>query len=68
MTLEEQLESVQKAIATIENGGQEIDIEVNQNRRNVVRARLKDLYDREAKLLMRIRRQNDGSVTYVIPR
>ncbi len=68
MTLEEQLDSVQKAIARIEEGGQEIDIEVNQNRRNVVRARLKDLYDRETKLKMAIRRQNGGGLIHAIPR
>ena len=67
MTLEMQLDSVQKAIAMIESGGQEIDIEVNQNRRNVVRARLKDLYEREAKLKMAIRRQNGGGITHAIP-
>ncbi len=68
MTLEEQLDSVQKAIARIEEGGQEIDIEVNQNRRNVVRAKLKDLYDRETKLKMAIRRENGGGVIHAIPR
>jgi hypothetical protein len=62
MTLEEQLESVEKAIATIEAGGQETDIEVNENRRRVVRAKLRDLYDREAKLRMAIRRRHGGSV------
>jgi hypothetical protein len=68
MTLEEQLDSVQKAIARIEEGGQEIDIEVNQNRRNVVRAKLKDLYERETKLKMAIRRQDGGGVIHAIPR
>lgn len=68
MTLEEQLDSVQRAIARIEEGGQEIDVEVNQHRRNVVRARLKDLYDREAKLKMAIRRQNGEGVIFAIPR
>ncbi len=68
MTLEEQLDSVQRAIARIEEGGQEIDIEVNQNRRNVVRAKLKDLYDREMKLKMAIRRQNGEGVIHAIPR
>ncbi len=68
MTLQEQLDSVQKAIARIEEGGQEIDIEVNQNRRNVVRAKLKDLYDRETKLKMAIRRQNGEGVIHAIPR
>ncbi|HYX36790.1 MAG TPA: hypothetical protein VE954_27090 [Oligoflexus sp.] len=67
MTLEEQLASVQKAIAAIESGGQEVDIEVNQNRRNIVRARLKDLYEREAKLKMAIRRQNGGSIFHGHP-
>ncbi len=62
MTLEEQLESVQKAIAAIEASGQETDIEVNQNRRRIVRAKLRDLYDREAKLSMAIRRQHGGSI------
>lgn len=68
MTLEEQLESVQKAIAAIESGGQETDIEVSDNRRRVVRGRLKDLYDREARLQMAIRRRNGGSVSYAVPR
>ncbi len=67
MTPEEQLASVQKAIAAIESGGQEVEIEVNQNRRNVVRARLKDLYEREAKLKMAIRRQNGGSIFHGHP-
>jgi hypothetical protein len=62
MALEEQLASVKKAIAVIEEGGQQTDIEVNQNRRCVVRARLKDLYDREAKLRVAIRRRDGGSV------
>jgi hypothetical protein len=65
MTLEEQLASVLKAIAAIEAGGQEIDIEVNENRRRVVRAKLRDLYDREAKLRMAIRRRDGGSVYHV---
>jgi hypothetical protein len=65
MTLEEQLDSVRKAIAAIEAGGQEIDIEVNQNRRRVVRAKLLDLYDREARLKMAIRRRDGGSVYHV---
>jgi hypothetical protein len=65
MTLEEQLASVLKAIAAIEAGGQEIDIEVNENRRRVVRAKLRDLYDREAKLRMAMRRRDGGSVYHV---
>lgn len=62
MTIEEQLQSVQKAISAIESGGQEVDIEVNDNRRRVVRASLKDLYEREARLKMAIKRQGGGSV------
>ncbi len=65
MTLEEQLQSVQRAIAAIEASGQETDIEVNQNRRRIVRARLRDLYDREAKLRMAIRRRNGRSMYHV---
>jgi hypothetical protein len=68
VTLEEQLDSVQRAIARIEEGGQEIDVEVNQHRRNVVRARLKDLYDRETKLKMAISRKNGEGVIHAIPR
>ncbi len=62
MTLEEQLESVQRAIAAIEASGQETDIEVNQNRRRILRAKLRDLYDREAKLRMAMRRRDGGSI------
>ena len=68
MTLEEQLESVKKAIASIESGGQETSIEVNQNRRDIVRPKLKDLYEREQKLKMAIRRQNGGGIIIAIPR
>lgn len=68
MTLEEQLESVQRAIAAIESGGQETSIEVNQNRRDIVRPKLKDLYEREQKLKMAIRRQNGGGMFIAIPR
>ncbi|MDQ3235511.1 MAG: hypothetical protein M3Q07_27185 [Pseudobdellovibrionaceae bacterium] len=66
--LEQQLESVQKAIAAIESGGQEVDIEVNQNRRRVTRADLRELYRRENQLKVAIERQNDGGVWHVIPR
>jgi hypothetical protein len=68
MTLEEQLESVQKAIQAVETGGQETYVEVNQNRRDIVRAKLKDLYEREAKLKMAIRRQNGGAISHAILR
>ncbi len=61
-TLEEQLESVQKAIDVIEGGGQEIDVEVNQNRRKVSRADLKELYKRETQLKMAIKRKNGGGI------
>lgn len=67
-TLEQQLESVQRAIAAIESGGQEVDIEVNQNRRRVTRADLRDLYRRENQLKAAINRQNGGGVWHVIPR
>ncbi len=67
MTLEEQLDSVQRAIARIEEGGQEIDIEVNENRRRVSRARLKDLYERETKLKLAISRKRKGGMIDAIP-
>ena len=66
-TLEEQLDSVQKAIFAIESGGQESDIEVNQNRRRISRAELKDLYRRESQLKMAITRKNGGGSRYGIP-
>ncbi len=66
-TLEQQLESVQKAIMAIESGGQEIDIEVNQNRRRVTRADLRELYRRENQLKTAIRRQNGGGIIHAIP-
>lgn len=68
MTLEEQLDRVQMAISRIEEGGQEIDIEVGDNRSRTVRGRLQDLYNREAKLLRAIARQNGGGIIYAIPR
>jgi hypothetical protein len=67
-TLKQQLDSVQRAIAAIEGGGQEVDIEVNQNRRRVTRADLRELYRREAQLKTAIARQNGEGVFYVIPR
>ncbi|WP_218109935.1 hypothetical protein [Oligoflexus tunisiensis] len=68
MTLEEQLKSVQQAIARVEDGGQEIDIEVNQNRRRVSRADLRDLYRREAQLKLAITRRRGGGMVDAIPR
>ncbi len=68
MTLEEQLKSVQQAIARIEENGQEIDIEVNQNRRRVSRADLRDLYHREAQLKLVITRRMGGGTIDAIPR
>jgi hypothetical protein len=65
MTLEEQLESVQRAIAAIEASGQETDIEVSQNRRRIVRAKLQELYVRESKLRLAIRRRQGGGIYYV---
>jgi len=51
-TLAEQLESVQSAIEIIEGGAASISI----NGRQLTRADLKTLYDREASLLRRIDR------------
>lgn len=68
MTLEEQLKSVQQAIARIEENGQETDIEVNQNRRRVSRADLRDLYRREAQLKLAITRRMGGGAVDAIPR
>jgi hypothetical protein len=68
MTLEEQLKSVQQAIARIEENGQEIDIEVNQNRRRISRADLRDLYQREAQLKLAITRRMGGGLVNAIPR
>ncbi len=68
MTLEEQLKSVQQTIARIEENGQEIDIEVNQNRRRVSRADLRDLYRREAQLKLVITRRMGGGTIDAIPR
>jgi hypothetical protein len=67
MKLEQQLRSVQEAIARIEEGGQEIDLEVNDHRRRVVRARLNDLYDRETKLKLAISRKRNGGMIDAIP-
>jgi hypothetical protein len=68
MILEEQLKSVQRAIARIEDSGQEIDIEVNQNRRRISRADLRDLYQREAQLKLAITRRMGGGTVDAIPR
>lgn len=68
MTLEEQLKSVQEAISRIEENGQEIDLEVNQNRRRVSRADLRDLYRRETQLKLAITRKRGGGVIDAIPR
>jgi hypothetical protein len=59
-TLEEQLESVQKAIENAETHGQEAEIEVNGNRRDIKRANVRELYRREAQLKMAIKRRNGG--------
>lgn len=67
MTLEEQLASVQKAIALIESSGQEIDIEARDNRRHVVRGNLRELYRREAQLKLQIRRQAGSGIQVGIP-
>jgi hypothetical protein len=66
-TLEEQLESVQKAIENAEAHGQEAEIEVNGNRRDIKRANVRELYRREAQLKMAIKRRNGGG-TYPMDR
>jgi hypothetical protein len=69
MTLEEQLDSVQRAIARIEENGQETDIEAGEhrNRTRTVRARLKDLYERERNLRLAIKRKRGGGMIDAIP-
>jgi hypothetical protein len=64
-TLEEQLESVQKAIENAEAHGQEAEIEVNGNRRDIKRVNVRELYRREAQLKMAIKRR-DGGGTYLM--
>ncbi len=59
-TLEQQLESVQKAIENVESQGQEAQIEVNGNKRDITRANVQELYRREAQLKMAIKRRNGG--------
>ncbi len=59
-TLEQQLESVQKAIENVESHGQEAEIEVNGNRRDITRANVRELYRREAQLKMAIKRRDGG--------
>jgi multidrug resistance efflux pump len=66
-TLEEQLASVQKAIENVESQGQEAEIEVNGNRRDIKRANARELYRREAQLKMAIKRR-DGAGTYPMDR
>ena len=54
-----QLDRVQAAIAKIENGFQSLSVAD----RSVARANLKDLYDREERLLQRTDRADKGSRT-----
>ncbi len=61
----QQLESVQRAIETIEAGGQEIDLEVNLNRRSIRRGDLKELYRREA-FLRRMVEREEGLGPYIV--
>ena len=63
---EQQLASVQAAIAAIEGGAQSYSI----LGRNMTRADLKTLYDREARLEAKIARANRGGmrVTYGVVR
>lgn len=55
-TLQAKLDRVRKAIETIENGGQSVSYEG----RNVTKADLKTLYEREAMLEKRIARKGRG--------
>lgn len=56
-TLQQQLERVQAAIAAIESGAQEYDIDSQ----NVTKANLKTLYEREIFLKQQIAYENIGT-------
>lgn len=58
-TLAEQLESVQEAIAAIENGAQS----TTNDGQTLTRADLRTLYAREKDLLLRIDRGDRGRIT-----
>jgi len=66
-TLDDRLKSVEKAIAAIESGGQDAEIEVNGDRRRITRAAIKELYQERRRLVMAINRQDGGGVRYGIP-
>lgn len=59
-TLENQLERVQKAIAAIEEGAQEYQID----NRKISKADLSTLYKRETALKNEIARQNGDTILY----
>ncbi len=58
ITLEQQLDCVQKAIAAIEGGAQAYQI----GGKSLTRADLKTLYAREKDLVYQIARQNNGGI------
>lgn len=62
-TYEEQLDSVQAAIAAIEGGAQKYEMDG----RTVERAELKTLYDREARLMRLVKRAQAGGGLRVRP-
>lgn len=69
-TYTEQLESVQAAIAAIEEGAQSYTIQTPGGSRTVTRADLKTLYDREERLMPKAQREAAGRgvrVRYGVP-
>lgn len=64
-TLEEQLAAVQEAIEKIELHGQAYVMDTDDSRVELKRASLPALYKREARLLVKLDRQNGGGISYV---
>jgi len=62
LTYQEQLESVQAAIARIEEGGQSYSLSTNTGSRQVTRANLSELYRREKELRGLVARQERGGM------
>jgi len=70
-TYAEQLETVQAAIEKIESGAQSYTIGEGGASRQVTRATLRDLYDRETKLRSLVAREANGGgirVNYGMPK
>jgi hypothetical protein len=65
--LQDRLKSVRKAINLIETNGQETELQVGANRRNIVRGSLKDLYAEEKHLIRQIDRLEGRGLTLGIP-